>query len=246
MEGKNSIQKVKSVKNNEAGGIGITFIIPAVILVILVICYFLIPSFNRTANEIFNVLTSDDPAIIEHWVKKFGAAGPVVLILAFVVQMFLFVVPNVLLMLIAIVSYGPVWGSLISLTGVFFSSSLGFMIGRYLGPITVLRFISEKTFRDLSNFINEYGVAAIVITRVSSLSNDSLSIVAGILKMAYWKYILATLSGISPLIVLLAIFGEYGKIERALIWIAAASIIGLIIYIVIDKRKERRKELSKK
>ncbi len=118
-----------------------------------------------------------------------------------VIQMFLFVVPNILVMMVAITCYGPVWGSIISLAGVFASSSFGYIIGRYLGRTTVNRFIGEKTQQRISTFIKDYGVPAIAITRLSSLSNDSLSFVTGMLRMSYVKYILATLGGITPLIV---------------------------------------------
>ena len=60
--------------------------------------------------------------------------------------------------------------------------------------------------------------------------------------MTYRKYILATLSGITPLIVLLAIYGKNGKIEKALIWIAAISMVLLIVYIIIDKRRKNKKQ----
>jgi uncharacterized membrane protein YdjX (TVP38/TMEM64 family) len=211
------------------------------ILAALVGCYFLIPSFQHAINEAYRVITSEDTDNIRDWVKQFGILGPIILILMMVIQMFLFVVPNVLVMMVAITCYGPVWGSLISLAGVFASSSFGYIIGRYLGRATVNRFIGEKTQRRISTFIKDYGVPAIAITRLSSLSNDSLSFVTGMLRMSYVKYILATLAGITPLIVLLALYGMNGKIEKALIWIAAISVVMLIIYIVIDKRKKRRK-----
>ncbi len=47
-------------------------------------------------------------------------------------------------MMVAIISYGPVWGAVISFLGVFASSSVGFMIGRYLGPATVHKLMSDK------------------------------------------------------------------------------------------------------
>jgi uncharacterized membrane protein YdjX (TVP38/TMEM64 family) len=115
------------------------------------------------------------------------------------------------------------------------------MIGKYLGPVTVHKLMNEKVRRKTSEFIKRYGVTAIAITRISSLSNDSLSIVAGLLKMNYRKYILATLAGITPLIILLAIYGKNGKILKALIWIAALSLLSLIVYIIIDKRRKRRR-----
>jgi uncharacterized membrane protein YdjX (TVP38/TMEM64 family) len=215
-------------------------IIAITILGTMVALYFIIPSFQSFIKEAFDVLTSDDQPRISKWVGQFGIGGPIVLIFIMVIQMFLFVVPNIFLMIVAIVSYGPVWGSVISLLGVFASSSVGYMIGKYLGPGTVQKLLGENAQKKVGEFVKEYGFPAIAITRLSSLSNDSLSIVAGLLKMRYQKYILATLGGITPLIVLLAIYGSNGKILKALIWVAAVSLVSLIVYIVIDRRKKKR------
>ena len=100
--------------------------------------------------------------------------------------------------------------------------------------------IKTETQLKISDFFERYGMGAIAITRLASLSNDSLSIVAGLLKMSYRKYILATLAGITPLIVLLALYGRNGRIERALIWIAAISLVLLLAYIFIEKREKRK------
>lgn len=75
---------------------------------ILVTCYFIIPSFQGFINEAFDVLTSDDQKRITQWVAQFKLAGPIVLILIMVVQMFLFVVPNVFRMMVTMICYGPV------------------------------------------------------------------------------------------------------------------------------------------
>jgi uncharacterized membrane protein YdjX (TVP38/TMEM64 family) len=238
------MQTKEIIKDNKVKPSKLPITISLSLLAVLVACYFLIPSFKDTINEVFKVLTSDDEERIKAWVKRFGMAGPLVLIIIMVAQMFLFVVPNVLLMMIAIIMYGPIWGAVISFVGVFVSSSVGYTIGRRLGPVTVNKLISVKTQIKISEFVEHYGVAAIAITRISSLSNDSLSIVAGLLKMSYRKYILATLCGITPLITLLALYGRSGRIERALIWIAAISLVLLIIYIFVDK-KIKKKALQK-
>jgi len=207
----------------------------------LVALYFLIPSFQSFIRDAFDVLTSDDEKRIDQWVSQFKLAGPLVLIVLMIVQMFLFVVPNVFIMIVAIVSYGPFWGAVISFVGVFASSSVGYIIGKHLGRVTVDKLMSEKTRKKTSYFIKRYGVTAIAITRISSFSNDSLSIVAGLLKMKYHKYILATLGGITPLIVLLAVYGQNGKILKSLIWIAVASLIILIVFIIMAERKRKLK-----
>lgn len=221
------------------------YLISISILAVLGLCYWLIPPFQQGVKEAYEILTSEDQQRIKEWVSQFGIAGPLILVVLMMVQMFLFVVPNVLVMMVSITCYGPIWGSVISLAGVFASSSLGYMIGRFLGPRTVDKFISEKTRHKISDFIKAYGVPAIAITRLSSLSNDSLSFVTGILKMNYRKYILATMGGITPLVVLLAIYGGNGQIEKALFWIAGISLVLLIAYIIIDKRRKKAKPLRK-
>jgi uncharacterized membrane protein YdjX (TVP38/TMEM64 family) len=208
--------------------------------VVFVACYFLIPQFKEEVDIAFDVLTGEDEERIQGWVSTFGVFGPIIIILGMVLQMFLFVVPNILLMMIAIVSYGPVWGAVISFCGVFVASSFGYYIGSKLSRVTLSKFVSMKNQKIIGEYIHDYGIGAIVITRLCSFSNDALSIVAGILKMEYKKYILSTLAGIAPLIVLLAIFGKNEKIEWALIWITAASLILLVIYIILDRRKKKR------
>jgi uncharacterized membrane protein YdjX (TVP38/TMEM64 family) len=217
------------------GGLAITF----------VACYFLIPQFKQEIDTAFDVLTGEDEERIQKWVSTFGIFGPIIIIVGMMLQMFLFVVPNILLMMIAIVSYGPVWGAVISFCGVFAASSLGYYIGSKLSRVTLTKFVSAEHQQTISEYIRDYGVGAIIITRLCSFSNDALSFMAGMLRMKYRKYILSTLIGITPLIVLLAIFGNNKKIEWALIWITAASLILLIVYIVIDRRKKKKNKAQR-
>jgi uncharacterized membrane protein YdjX (TVP38/TMEM64 family) len=232
---------VKKEKDNCVKPSKTPLIVSISIVVVLVSSYFIFPDFKSGINEAFEVLTSDDQDRARDYVAKFGFLGPIIIILGMMAQMFMFIVPNILLMMIAIICYGPVWGSIISLIGVFAASSLGYWIGCHLSPITLNKFVNVKTQDKISAFIKDYGVSAIMITRLSSFSNDALSFVAGLLSMSYKKYILATLTGITPLIVLLAIFGQNGKIEWALIIISAVSLIFLVVYIIVDKRKKKSK-----
>lgn len=229
--------KTKKSTRSEKGQSKWPLIISLLLIGGLVASYFLFPGFKAGVNEAYDVLTSDDKERTQEWVKQFGALGPIVLIVSMSLQMFLLFVPNLLLFIIAILSYGPVWGSLICLAGVFASSSLGFYIGRKLGPHAIDRFVSEETQDKIGVFVERYSVKAIFIMRLSSLSSDALGFVAGILEMNYRKYILSTMAGIAPVILLLAIYGQSGKIEKALIWIGAVSLVLLLGYIILDKNK---------
>jgi len=216
------------------------------IISIAVILYFVSPDFSGFINEAYQLLTSGDEERTREWVSQFGFWGPAVIVVIMILQMFLFIVPNILLILICILSYGPVWGGLLAWVGVFFASTVGYAIGNRLSPVIVDKLVSVKTQEKLQDFIGRYGMKAIFILRVSSLSNDGLSLVAGLLKMRYRRFITATLLGITPLITVLAIFGHNGRVEKGLIWVGAFLLMCLIAYIIIDKRRSSSRKIIKK
>ena len=232
----------KSVKKKEKKTSKLPLILSLSLLAALVACYFLLPGFQRGVQEAYEVLTSEDEERIREWVSQFGAWGPLVILLGMILQMFLFIIPNILLILICILSYGPVWGGLLAWFGIFLASTVGYFIGNKLSPVIVDKLVSEKTQNKLQDFISNYGMKAIFVLRISSLSNDGLSLVAGLLEMKYRRFIIATMLGMTPLIAALAILGDRGKIEKGLIWIGGFLLICLVTYIIIDKRKSKNKK----
>lgn len=207
----------------------------------LVASYFIFPSYKEGVDKIFSILTSEDPELIREWVSQFGIWGPIVLIAAMVLQMFLFVVPNILLILICILSYGPVWGGLLAWVGIVLASTVGYLIGNKLSPVIVHRLVSAKTQETIKEYIRDYGMKAIFVLRLSSFSNDGLSLVAGLLNMKFRKYIAATVMGITPLIAVLAIFGKDAKIEKGLLWVGLVLLLGLAVYIIVDRKRKKKK-----
>lgn len=210
----------------------------------LIASYFIFPAFEQTIKEGWQVLSSGDEARISDWVSQFGFWGPLFIILAMVAQMFLLVVNVVLLMLVAIIAYGPVWGSVIAVAAVLVASTVGYLIGKSVGEAGVSKLIGAKAERKVSSFMDEYGIWAIIIARISPfLSNDAVSFVAGFATMRYWQFILATIAGIVPLTVLLAWLGENNeRLKTGLIWVSAVSLVLFIGYIVYDKYYRKKKE----
>lgn len=210
--------------------------------------YFLWPAFGETTREGWNVLLSGDQAKISGWVKQFGYWGPVFIILFMVLQMFMVVVNVVALIIIAILAYGPVWGSLIGFTGVMVASLIGYAIGYWAGSALVQKLLGEKTAKKVEEQVCRYGIWAIVIARLSPfISNDAISFIAGSTKLTFWKFIAATIGGIVPLIVLIAFLG--GDIERmktGLIWISVIGIVAFLAYYFYDRHKQQQSESVKK
>lgn len=206
----------------------------------VVLAYFLIADFQRFADEAFRVLTSDDEAMIKEWVGNFGVWGPVFIAVAMVAQMFLIVIPSVVLMVVATLAYGPLWGSLLSGVSVLLASSVAYYIGLHAGYTLVERLIGKKAEEKVEHYIQKYGAWAIVLFRVSPfLSNDAISFVAGIGEMRYPKFILATATGIIPLILMIAYVGQDTEtLEKSMVWVSALTALGFLAYIIYQRAKK--------
>lgn len=201
--------------------------------------YFIFPEVENFFSEAWNVLTSDDEQKIKQWVDGFGWLGPIVLIMAMIVQMFLLVIPTILLMVVCVLAYGPVWGSLLVFAAVFSASTVGYFIGQYFGHGLVDRLIGEKSEKKVTGFLEAYGFWAIAITRLNPfLSNDAVSLVAGILNMSYFKFMGATLLGIAPLTVFIAVIGEStDHLKSGLLWGSIVSLCFFGVYVWWDKNR---------
>ena len=208
----------------------------------LVALYFLEPSVRSFFKEGWDVLTSENEKRISNWVGQFGWWGPFVIVLAMIAQMFLLVVPTPLLMVVTVLAYGPFWGTVIILAAVFCASSIGYVLGAYIGAPLVERLLGVKSEKKVAFFIEEYGFWAVVVTRLAPfLSNDAISFVGGMLGMGYLRFISATMLGIFPLTVLIAFLGESNeRLKNGLIWVSIISLIGFIAYVWWD-RKGRNK-----
>ena len=65
------------------------------------------------------------------------------------------------------------------------ASSVGYILGHYFGQFFADKILGRKTEQKIEGFLEDYGFWAVAITRFNPfLSNDAISFVAGVLKMA--------------------------------------------------------------
>jgi|TARA_R110002096_G_scaffold272470_1_gene466181 uncharacterized membrane protein YdjX (TVP38/TMEM64 family) len=204
--------------------------------------YFLNSSVQQFFNEAWEVLSSNDEQKISDWVSQFDVWGPLIIVGAMVLQMFMFIIPSFLLMVVTIIAYGPWLGSGIILVAIFTASSIGYGVGVNFGTPVIQRILGEKTEKKITGFLEDYGFWAIIVTRVSPfLSNDAISIIAGMLRMGYWRFIASTMLGILPLTVIIAILGENNeRMKSGLIWVGAISLVGFIAYVWWDRKRSKK------
>ncbi|WP_339922472.1 TVP38/TMEM64 family protein [uncultured Cyclobacterium sp.] len=218
------------------------YLFSALFLGSLVSLYFLNDAVQQFFNEAWNVLGSNDEQKISNWVSQFDIWGPLIIVGAMVLQMFMFVIPSFLLMVVTIIAYGPWLGSGIILVAIFTASSIGYGVGVNFGTPVIDRLLGKKTEKKITGFLEDYGFWAVIVTRVSPfLSNDAISIIAGMLRMGYWKFIASTMLGILPLTVIIAVLGQNNeRMKTGLIWVGAISLLGFIGYVWWDRRRRKK------
>lgn len=157
--------------------------------------------------------------------------------------MFLIVIPSVMLMVVSILAYGPIWGSLIVFASVYLASSVGYGLGHTLGQGKIEKIIGQKSEEKVEAFLDDYGFWAVIVTRLNPfLSNDAISFVGGILRMGYWKFIGATILGIAPpLTLFIAFLGKNTEnLKTGLFW--GGSLVSLIIFLAYVWWDKKRKD----
>lgn len=163
-----------------------------------------------------------------------------------VLQMFMFIIPSFLLMVVTIIAYGPWLGSGIILVAIFTASTIGYGVGVNFGTPVIQRILGEKTEKKITGFLEDYGFWAVIVTRVSPfLSNDAISIIAGMLRMGYWKFIASTMLGILPLTIIIAVLGQNNEsMKTGLIWVGAISLLGFIGYVWWDRKRKNKESVN--
>lgn len=228
---------MSDTENKKKSPSKLPLIISGLLIASLIVSYFTIPNVQEFFKEAYEILTSDDEERITQWVGELGFWGPLIIVLAMTLQLFLIVIPSFLLMVVAVLAYGPFWGATISVAAIFTASTIGYTIGRFIGNLFVDSLIGQKKREKLGFYVEKYGVWAVIITRLAPmLSNDAISFVGGILRMGYWKFIGATLAGIIPLSALVAYFGkDIETLKSGLIWISGISLALFLAYIIYDR-----------
>lgn len=150
-----------------------------------------------------------DPVKMREFVLGFGIFAPMALILLQAIQAVLPVIPAQLLILLAGALFGVTKGSLYCLIGLFIGCSIVFFIAKRYGKKNPHKHVDKKELTRLGKFIKEHGDYAVFLGRLLPLFPvDVISFGAGLTKIRYKHYIIASILGFVPGVLLLNIVGN--------------------------------------
>ena len=157
-------------------------------------------------------------------------------------QTILSAVPMILVMIVSVLAYGPLFGGLLAWSGAILAAILGYSLARALGPTVVGRFVSEPVRKTVEQAVSRYGAWAIVALRLSPLvPSDGVSFVAGLINMKPVPFVLATIAGVTPVTLAVGFFGSnLDQLRWLIVLVTVLSLLGLMAYIAIDVWRRKR------
>ena len=206
--------------------LGILFL--AIILVVIYKIY----SLNLGSEEIKN------------YVQGFGKIGPLVYIIMFsLVPLTLF--PDSVLAIAGGLIFGLFKGYIYTTIGALIGGTISFYISRYWGREVVKKLTKEKLDK-VEEMINNRGFIIIFILRlIPLLPYDVISYGAGLTAVKYKDFLLATLFGTIPGILVFTNLGaQTVNIGSSSFYISVALLILLFIISIFFKNKFISKELK--
>lgn len=220
------------------------WIVGGLLLVVLVGLYFVWPAYEWMVDRTYVLVMQGDEEGLRDWIQRAGAWGPVLILALMLAQTLVPVLPSVLIMVVAVLAYGPWWGGLLSWSGLLLSATVAYVIGRALGSAAVDRLIGQKAERRIGGYVRRHGVGAVIAARVSpALSTDAVSYAAGIVGMRFPRFLAATAVGILPLTVLIGYLGaSIQRLSTGLLWISIISVGVFGAWVVYDRIRHGRPE----
>ena len=216
-----------------------TWILPLGLVLLAIGTYALWPPFRASLHRVYTLLTNDDQEALKAWILDFGVWGPITILGLMILQTLVAFLPSVLIMVVSVLAYGALWGSLLAWGGLIVAAVMAYGIGHALGPITIAKLIGSKTQEKVATFVERYGFWGIIAARISpALSTDAVSYAAGLTRMRLSSFLIATAFGILPLVALIAFLGkDIHRLKTGLIWISVISLLIFLGYVIYDHRK---------
>ena len=168
------------------------------------------------------------------WVAHAGPAGAATIVGLLVADVFL-PVPSSLIMVLSGAAFGVGWGALLAFAGSIGGEWLGFELARRYGTGLSSRFVGDAAeVARLNRILLKHGAAAVVVTRALPVMMETMSVVAGLSTMGRGTFLVASVIGTAPIVVVYAYAGamsrETGSLVPAIVILVAVAAAGWVWY----------------
>lgn len=225
-------------------------------LILYVLSFIIISSilFINYQNEgIIHFLFQTDTDEFVTQIESYGVLAWFIYVLFVTVEVVIAPIPSVILYTAGGIVFGVILGSILTLIGNIFGAALCYAISRYFFRDFTKRISQKSILQKFDVLTEKYGAFAVFFLRLNPFtSSDIISYLAGITKIKFIPFVLATGLGLLPLIIIQAyvgsdiisdnpiLFGTFVVLSILYMVLFIAFILFNIIQSQITKIKERK------
>jgi uncharacterized membrane protein YdjX (TVP38/TMEM64 family) len=167
-------------------------------------------------------------------IEAYGAWGPLLYVVGYVVAELLFV-PALPLTLLGGLVFGPVWGTLYTWTGAVLAAALAFLVARHLARDTVRRWGAHSSrIARIDDAVERHGWRILMVTRLAPLLPFNVQNFAyGLTRIPFWTYVAVSAVCILPGTIAFSVAGgalsSPGSQSRIGWTLAAAAVLIVLV-----------------
>ncbi len=146
---------------------------------------------------------------IKTYITSFGSISVIVFIMAQLLQVVLPIIPNPVLSIAGVIIFGPVWGFVFNLAGIFIGSMLSFWLSKRFGRIVITSIFPQKIIDKYDNWTSRETTSLRLFTVAMLLPfmpHDFLSYLAGTTKITWRQFAIMTIIGRAIAVSIYSIF----------------------------------------
>ncbi len=204
--------------------------------------YLLSEEFRSEVGRAVGILGRGDVEGVRDYILSFGPWAPVVSALLMVLQGLVAPLPAFLLTFANGLAFGTLWGGILSLFSATLAATISFWISRALGRAPVEALVGKAGLQSADRWFARWGVYAVLVARlVPVLSFDMISYAAGLTRMRFSGFVLATIVGAAPATFVYAYLGGRAPQYVQVLLVAFGIVIaGTVVAAVVRRRRQGR------
>ena len=214
-----------------------------VIAALFGLLYLLFAGFRSEVNQALGILGRGDIAGVRDYILSFGLWAPIASCFLMVLQALVAPVPSFLVTFANGLAFGVFWGWMLSLFGHVLAAAVCFWISRALGRVPVEVLVGRTGLQSADRWFTRWGMYAVFVGRlVPGVAFDVISYAAGLTRMRFRNFLVATALGIFPQTFLYSYLGRQAPEYVALFLVTSALVAaGVVAFAVLRYRSERRR-----
>ncbi len=232
-------------KTGRSGARTVRWVRPALtvgLIAALGVLYLLSQSFRGEVNRAAEVLASGDIGAVRDYILSYGAWAPVISAALMVLQALLAFLPAFIIAFANGLAFGAFWGGMLSLGSAALAAAICFGISHALGRTVAETILGKKSLGATDRWFARYGAYAVLFARlIPIISFDAVSYAAGLTRMNFFKFLLATTVGMAPATFVYSYLGQRAPQYIELLLVVFGVIVAAGVVAALIRRSRGKK-----